>query len=49
MVIQKLKTDEKEFLLSKYLSLGYSQKQSENKLKKTMKLIVISTVTMIII
>lgn len=44
----KLKDNEKEFLLNKYSSLGYSKKGAEIRLNRFMKLMVISAATVIV-
>ena len=47
-MVKKLKSDEKTFLLNKYMSMGCSKSEAENKLNKTLSLMVVSTLTMII-
>lgn len=47
-MVQKLSTDEKEFLRNKYLARGCSEKGAEKKLNRTMKLMVVSALTVII-
>ena len=43
----KLKQEEKEYLINKYLSRGDSLKEAERKLKRTISLITISPTTRI--
>lgn len=47
-MVKKLNTDEKEFLRNKYISMGCSEKGAEKKLNRTMKLMVVSALTIII-
>lgn len=47
-MVDKLKPDEKRFLLDKYMSMGCSETEAEKKLNKTLSLMVISPLTMII-
>lgn len=47
-MVQKLTQDEKGFLKKKYMSEGYSKKEAEKKLELTMKLMVVSGLTVVI-
>lgn len=47
-MVQKLTHDEKDFLRNKYVSMGYSKVGAERKLSQTMKLIVVSALTIVI-
>lgn len=47
-MVKKLNLDEKEFLFEKYLSMGCSRRVAEKRLNRTIKLMVVSTITMII-
>jgi len=46
-MVKKLKESEKELLTEKYLSMGLSKKEAEAKLKRTIKEIFISPLTII--
>lgn len=47
-MFKKLKDCEKEFLINKQISKGYSQKEAEEIIRNRIKLIVISPLTAII-
>lgn len=47
-MVDKLKPDEKTFLLDKYMSMGCSKIQAERKLNRTLSLMIISPLTMIL-
>ena len=47
-IAKKFKEDEREFLLNKYKSLGYSRNRAEKRVNWVMRMAVVSAVTMII-